>query len=217
MVSGNLAADLIQGVLQFLAKMLIDAIIRLKKEGDLKAELALSFEKSLTDTQKSYNEFLYTYFATYGSIVCARQIHFSDPDAQADEIISKLEKKFGIFLKDFKALMNLVEVHKLTLKDVMGKDWVIMEIYLGAFKSKEPDWNFLINNNQILEKIKIEENEAFYTQLTLRLNLFSKKINSPPLTENLIDFSAVYSSRSFIYCIYKCAYRRIKMIKINKR
>lgn len=216
MTSGNLTADIIQGILQFVGKLLVDAIIKLKNQSDIKTELALSMEASLNETQKSFDEFLFAYFVTYGAIVNARTIRFSNPDKKADEIVSKLEQKYKIFLRNFIGLMRLVDVHKMSLKEVMGKDWVIMEVYLGAFNSKEPDWNFLVSNPLIQENIKIQDNDEFYSELNLKLNLFSKKIDAPKFIENLKDFSAVYSSKSFFNCLLKCIMKRVKLLKIRR-
>jgi len=215
MTSGNLTADFIQGLLQFIGKLLFDAIIKWKKMGDIKAELALSFENSLNETMTAYNDFLYAYFACYGAIINARQIHFLEPETRADELVQRLDKKYTTFLTKFKGLMNLIKVHELSVKEVLGKDWIIIEIYLGAFKEKEPDWDFLFNNQKIQDAMRFQENEEFYNQLTLKLNLFSKKIKTPKFAENLYDFSAVYKSRNFFNCILRCIHRSVRLVKIR--
>jgi len=210
MTSGNPVADGIIGIIKFVIPHIIDAIKKWKKMDDAKKALATSFENSLNGVTKSYNEFLLTYFACYGAIISARNIRFLNAEGTADQLVLDLERKYNAFLKDFNGLLKLVKTHKSSLKDVFrSEDWIIMEIYLEAFKSKEPDWDFLMNNRSIQQQVNFKENPEFFSQFNLRLNLFSQKTKTPKVITDLQHFSQIMSAPSFFKCIQNCIFKRL--------
>lgn len=196
-------------------KIIMEKMWDYHQKGQIKSEIKISLENSFNKSEKSLEEFIDAYMLCIGAVFIGNKMKFLQPTQKSQQLVSNLRKNYYTFIIDFKTLIRHLKAHESFLKDIMGKDWVIMQLYIEAFSSDEPDWNFLIENKKIQEILKLEGDEVFLAELNKELNQFCEETKCPKIFNDLKKFANIYSKPKFMKCLYRCIVT--KLIKIRKR
>jgi hypothetical protein len=153
--------------------------LKLFRKYELKKELKKEFENSFEDISLSYRKFFNCISTIYGSIIIS--IFFPpqiDPEKHAYEIVKELNDSYNDLLRSCSKVIRLIKIHELEIRKIMNdKDMLVIEILLEGFKDDKVDFDFIINNrliqNKVLSKSKVEN--KFSKVLNKKIKEFNEK------------------------------------------
>ena len=123
--------------------------------------LKKEFENSFEELSLSYRNFFNCISTIYGSIILS--IFFPpqiDPEKHAYEIAKELDDSYNNLLISCSKVVRLIKIHELEIRKILNdKDMLVIEVLLDGFKDDKVDFEFIINNrliqNKVLNKSKV--------------------------------------------------------------
>jgi hypothetical protein len=196
-------------------KIIMEKIWDYYKKSQITSEIKISLEYSFNKSEKSFNDFIDAYMLCVGAVFVGNNMKFLKPTEKSQQLVSNLKNEYFSFISDFKSLLRHLKTHEIFLKEIMGKDWVTMQIYIEAFDANEPDWIVLFGNKKIQEILDLKSDEIFLTELNKEMNQFCEEIKCPKIFNDLKKITNISSKPKFMRCVYRCIVTRL--IKVRKR